>query len=108
MRFTTVFPDTEGCPEGMYGLEDVYEPEVFYDFSLFSSRAEYASDALNLPIAYFFDTDHGYFDLVYLMPRKMKGSVLRLANPDREQVLAWLDGWLPGEIATWFGWEEQP
>ncbi len=103
----------EGCPEGMYPLDVHHETNYCDDFRELRAWAEAASDILNLPLSWYFaDPDPEYdqnlptFALVFHMPRKNSNWSVTTSKFDREEVQAWLDTWVRGEITKWFGWQE--
>lgn len=103
-----------GCPEGMYPLDSTYDANDYDTFEGLRAAAERASDALNLPLSWFFDD--GEFDgagpsftLTFLMPRKYGQTwSMRTRTFDYPTVQAWLDTWLRGEVNRWFGWDSTP
>jgi len=94
----------------MYPLDVDYAPNEFDTFAALRESAEAASNALNLPLSWWFgDSDEPGFTLVFVMPRKgNRAWSMTTLTYDRDEVQAWLDTWLRGEISEWFGWEETP
>lgn len=108
--------DSEGNVQGMYPLDDD-EVEEFDTFAELREVAEAASDSLNLPLTWHFqsekqswDDDHWQpsFTLMFLTPRRRSSWAVRCAQFDTAEVLAWIDSWLRGEINKWFGWPSDP
>lgn len=100
----------DGCPEGMYPMDLTYEPEEYETFQELTEDAERASNILNLPISWWFQEDtedeERRFTLVFIMPRKQNSTWgMTTTYFDRVEVQAWLDTWIPAQMAEWFGWE---
>lgn len=98
-----------GCPEGMYPMDSTFPVNQEDSFKDLRAWAESVSDALNLPLSWYFDDEDTWrFTLYVYMPRKNK--VCSVSCPftvdSRAEIQEWLNTWLRGEINTWFGWDE--
>lgn len=93
------------CPEGMYPFDVDYQ-NMLDSFDELKESSDAISDCLNLPVSYFFDNERNIFSLVFYMPRKYKTFSFDISNPNKVEVLEWLNPWLKEQYKTWFGWKE--
>lgn len=106
-------------------MSDMYPMDSDYTtkhetFAELREAAENASDVLNYPICWFFhdetsedfgkwlepgEVDRPEFTLTFMMPRK-SGRTWSITTHDfdHDEVQAWLDTFIKGEVLKWYGW----